>query len=423
MGIPKKNYTKTSIGLETTMGVAAPLTCGVPVTSVAFIEQDVSKSETGIITGRNSSSGVSLDAINYSTKIECNLSANKSNKLLFESLYGDKSTAIKIGGAISLTYIGEEKSCKLIVSNDNIKSYIGSYKNEILDTEFGTVGTLSIVDKTINDIITALNNINYKCRLLNGLTTSSTIECVNLGTYQIASHYQPLFFSGTDATLTIFTPNKTYGENPTITVQTEGTGTTEKASGGAVDSFSLSGDLKSKVKASYSLKLLNLIANPANANQVLDYLDEDAMKFNTGYTLINGKQWDYIKSVSAEFTNNISDDDGVAQHSLTKTKHFRGVFGITGSMTVTTTDKDDELSSELEKEKVASDLESSLQLEYVGTNITDEVKSQIIFDFRSIQYTSSSKSAQDTTIDTSLDFQVADLDNYGDYTTLYFVGE
>jgi hypothetical protein len=423
MGIPKKNYTKTAIGLETTMGVAGPLTCGVPVTSVAFIEQDVSKSETGIITGRNSSSGVSLDAINYSTKLECNLSANKSNKLLFESLYGDKSAPVKIGSGISLVYVGEEKSCKLIITSNDIKSYIGSYKNEVLDTEFGTDGTLALADTTINDLITTLNNGNYKCKLLNGLITSSSVLCVNSGTYQIASHYQPIFFSGTDATLTIFSPNKTYGENPTLTVQTEGTGTTEKASGGAVDSFSLSGDLKSKVKASYSLKLLDLIANPTNANKTLDYLDEDAMKFNTGYTLINGKQWDYIKSISAEFTNNISDDDGISQHSLTKTKHFRGVFGITGSMTVTTTDKDDALSSELEREKVASDLESSLQLEYLGTNITDNVKSQIIFDFRSIQYTSSSKSAQDTTIDTSLDFQIADLDNYGDYTTLYFVGE
>jgi len=423
MGIPKKNYTKTAIGLETTMGVAVPLTCGVPVTSVAFIEQDVSKSETGIITGRNSSSGVSLDAINYSTKIECNLSANKSNKLLFESLYGDKSTSVKIGSGLSLVYVGPKKSCKLVVSSDNIKSFVGSYKSEELDTEFGIDGTLQFDGKTIDDLITALNNSNYKCRLLNGSNSSSAIECVNTGTFQIASHYQPIFFTGTDATLTIFSPNKTYGENPTLTIQTEGTGTTEKATGGAVDSFSLSGDLKSKVKASYSLKLLNLVANPTAANQVLDYLDEDAMKFNTGYTLINGKQWDYIKSISADFTNNISDDDGISQHSLTKTKHFRGVFGITGSMTVTTTDKDDALSSELEREKVASDLESSLQLEYVGTNITEEVKSQIIFDFRSIQYTSSSKSAQDTTIDTSLDFQVADLDNYGEYTTLYFVGE
>lgn len=422
MGIPKKNYTKTSIGLETSMGVAASLTCGVPVTSVAFIEQEVTKSETGIITGRNSSSGVSLDAINYSTKLECNLSANQSNKLLFESLFGTKSESILISSGISIAYVGTAKSCKLVVSTDNIKAYIGTYKNEVLDTDFGTAGTLSFDTKTIADIITALNTGDYKCRLLNGASSSTTLVCANTGTFQIASHYQPVFFSGTDAVLTIFTPNSTYGENPTLTVQTEGTGTTEKATGGAVDSFSLSGDLKSKVKSSFSLKLLDLVANPVDANLVLDYLDEDAMKFNTGYTLINGKTWDYIKSVSAEFTNNISDDDGISQHSLTKTKHFRGMFGITGSMTVTTTDKDDELSSELEREKVASDLESSLQLEYVGTNLTDDVKSQIIFDFRSIQYTSASKSAQDTTIDTSLDFQVADLDNYGDFTTLYFIG-
>ncbi|MFA6667419.1 MAG: phage tail tube protein [Bacilli bacterium] len=423
MGIPKKNYTKTSIGLETTMGVAVPLTCAVPVTSVAFIEQEVTKSDTGIITGRNSSSGVSLDAINYSTKFEGNLSANKSNKLLFESLYGAKSSSVGIGSGISLVYVGTEKSCKLVITSSEIKAYVGDYKEEAMDTSFGTDGTLALADKTVSDLITALNSGNYKCRLLNGLNTSSAIVCVNPGTYQIASHYQPVFFSGTDATLTIFTPNSTYSENPTLTVQTEGTGTTEKATGGAVDSFSLSGDLKSKVKSSFSLKLLDLIANPTDANLTLDYLDEDAMKFNTGYTLINGKTWDYIKSISADFANNISDDDGISQHSLTKTKHFRGMFGITGSMTVTTTDKDDDLSSELEREKVASDLESSLQLEYVGTNITDDVKSQIIFDFRSIQYTSSSKSAQDTTIDTSLDFQVADLDNYGDYTTLYFIGE
>lgn len=423
MGIPKKNYTKTSIGLEQTMGVAAPLTSGVPVTAVAFIEQEVSKSDTGIITGRNSSSGVSLDGINYSTKFECNLSANKSNKLLFESLFGEKSQSVQIGAAISLVYVGNEKSCKLVIASGNLKSFVGNYKNEILDTEFGVEGTLSLDGKTVNDVLTALNKGNYKCKLLNGAIASTTVQCVNPGTFQIASHYQPVFFTGTEATLTIFSPNKTSGENPTLTVQTEGTGTTEKATGGAVNSFSLSGDLKSKVKASYDLKLLNLVENPTNANLVLDYLDEDAMKFNTGFTLINGKQWDYIKSISAEFTNNISDEDGVAQNSLTKTKHFRGMFNITGSMTVTTTDKDEELSSELEREKVASDLESSLQLEYIGTNITDDVKSQIIIDFRSIQYTNSSKSAQDTTIDTSLDFQVVDLDNYGDYATLYFVGE
>jgi len=421
VSIPKKNYTKVSIGKEVTSGVAVAPTTRVPVSDVVFIKEDVSKSETNIITGKNFSSGFGLDAISYSTEMSSILSANKSNEILFECCFGTKSAEVNIGGGVRLGYIGDKNSCKLEVTENAIKSYIGEKGLEVIDTDFGTAGTYSLVDKTIDSLVSDLNSGNYICEIINGSPSLNIDSIVNSGIYQGKDHLQPLFFSGTDAALIIYTPNLTRGENPTVTLLSEGTGENTNGIGAAVNSMSLSADLKAKALVSYSLKILQAIGTETTFAGDLSERDTNPMKFNAGTTVIAGKKWDYCKNLSLEINNNIADEEGWKQGSLTKDKHMRGAFDVSGSFTITTTNSDEPLSSEAERRKVASDLESSIQFEFKGDKILNTLFSQIIFDLPSVQYTNWDKSANDQTIDTTLDFTCVDLSTHSQFCSIYFI--
>ena len=421
MSIPKKNYTKASIGKEITSGVAVAPTTRVPVSDVVFIKEDVSKSETNIITGKNFSSGFGLDAISYSSDISSILSANNSNEILFECCFGSKTEEVNIGGGVRLGYIGDKNSCKLEISANAIKSYIGEKGKEILDSNFGSSGTYSLTEKTLENLVSDLNSGDYICELINGISTTSAAEAVTLGNFQCKDHLQPIFFKGTNAALIIFKPNLTRGENPTVTLLTEGTGENTNGLGTAVNSMSLSADLKAKALVSYSLKILRALSTTNSFNGGLSERDTNPMKFNAGTTVIAGKKWDYCKNISLEINNNIADEEGWKQGSLTKDKHMRGAFDVSGSFTITTTNSDEPLSSEVERKKVASDLESSIQFEFKGEKISEGLFSQIIFDLPSVQYTNWDKSANDQTIDTSLDFTCVDLSTYSDFCSIYFI--
>lgn len=421
MSIPKKNYTKASIGKESTVGYAIAPTARVPVSDVVFIKEDVSKSEINIITGKNFSSGFGLDAISYSSELSSILSANDSNELLFECCFGVKSNEMNIGGAVRLGYVGEEKSCKLEVLAGSIKASIGEKGQEVLDTNFGTSGTYALTDKTLADLETDLNTGDYICEIVNGPSTAAADTAMNIGTYQGKDHLQPIFVSGSNASLIIYTPNLTRGENPTVTLLSEGTGENTKGAGTAVNSMSISADLKAKVLVNYSLNILKALATEDEFSGELSERDTNPMKFNAGTTVIAGKKWDYCKNISLEVNNNIADEEGWKQGSLTKDKHMRGIFDVSGSFTITTTNSDEPLSSEDERKKVASDLESSIQFEFKGGKISTDLFSQIIFDLPTIQYTNWDKSANDQTIDTSLDFTCVDLSMYSQFCSIYFV--
>jgi hypothetical protein len=99
----------------------------------------------------------------------------------------------------------------------------------------------------------------------------------------------------------------------------------------------------------------------------------------------------------------------------------RGEFGVTGSMTLTATDKDDTINSEDERAKNLSNAVSSLLLVYQGRQLVENVKSMAIIDLPTIQYTEESKSAGDQAIDQSFSFTAIDIEGYDDFLKVHIL--
>lgn len=415
----KKSFTKAAIGKEATLGTAATLTARVPITDLAVIGEEVSKSDSGIIIGRNSNSPLSLDSVALSASLPTQLMGNKSTVLLLESLFGVAADSIQIGAAMQILYKGASASCKLVIDASTIKSYIGTKGAETLDNTFGSSGTLTL-SGTVASVMAAINGYDdYEAALLTGDSTAAATAAAITGTHQAKGHCVPIFIGSSTSGIyvTAFRPNYTEGENSTVSLQTEGTGKTEMAVGGAVDSVAISASLKSKVTAQWELKLTKW--NTATLSETILKLDEndlDPMKFQGGKTIIGGKVYDYIKSVSVNLSNNIADDEGWSQGSLYKGKHFRGTFAVGGSISMTV-DSD----AETQRAKVASDDEVAIQLVYAGRDIGAGCKTMSIIDMPTCQYSGFSKSAGSSAVEMSLEFTCTDFNGYDDYASLYLV--
>lgn len=417
----KKMFTKAGVGLEETIGTAAAITARLPITDIAALVETPTKSDTGIIIGRNSQSGKSLDCIEYSAEVPVPISPCAANRICFKSLFGTETEPADIGGMIALIYKGSSASCKISIASGTIKAYIGELGAEALDTAFGTAGTYTpSADMTLAALVTALTTGSYECRILNGEETGTFNTFIADSDQQAKNHAVPIAVAGTKAKLRIYKPNYTEGENPTLSFQSEGLGTTEKAIGGAIDKLSVSAALKAKVTGTWSLVFFSKVAGTvANmpATLKLGSAENDALKFQNGITMIGGKIFDYPKDISFNFANNISADEGWSQGGMTKSKHFRGVFAVSGSIKLTVDDD-----AELERAKVCSDDESSIMASYLGDDIGG-IKRGMIIDMATVQYSSESKSAGSSAIELSMDYSAVDFNSYSDYARVYLVSE
>lgn len=423
----KKEFTKLSIGEESVVGTSVAVTARVPVTDLSVLTESPEKSDTGIIIGRRTDAGQSLDAIGYSQDISSILTANKANWILLKSLMGVRSTPVACAGSILISYKGSANSCKLIITGTTITAKIGSFGGEEIDTHFGTSGVLTLASQTVTGLVTAINAFtDYEAVLTNGLGTASVSSFVNVGTRQAAGAACPVILgaSQSDMYVTIFKPNYTDGENVTASLLTEGVGDNVLGIGCAVDSAEFSAEMKGKATVKYTMKALKALAAQAASGLSLTESDLNPMKFNDGQTFISGIKFSYVKSHSLTVSNNISDDEGWAQGSLYKNEHNQGKFQVTGTITLKLTPSTDEASSEKEAKKIASDLESSLLLEYLGREISASHKEECIIDLPKVQYTGGSKSAGTNNLEQSLEFTAVDVaELLGDVVTIYLIGE
>lgn len=417
--MPKKSSTKAFIGLESNFGIPATLECRVPVSDMVYIQETPTKSETGIITGRNTQGGLTLDSIDVNVSFSSFLQANKATYRLLQSFFGVVTPKIEISAILAIRYKGTEKSCKMELAANSIKSSIGKLGSEVADTNFGTAGTLTLTG-TVTQLIATINGYtDYEAELIEGDGTASAAEIGNIGVDQAKGHDCIVLAKGTSTGIycSIFKPNYTEGENPSVSVQTEGTGKTEMALGCAVNTFGLSGSLKGKMAMTYALMGTKMNQNTLTLSNIkMSEDDNDPFKFNNGKTVINGKTYYFVKTISVDGNNNYADDEGYSQGGLTKSKLFRGMQGISGSLTITS---DDDV--EKEKDRVNTDEESSIQLVFTGRELSSSFKAMALVDLATVQYSNYSKSAGSANIETSIDFTCVDFDSYADYAKVYLV--
>ncbi len=413
MAIPKKGYTKASIGgPEANKGTSVARTARLPITMMAYIQETPTKTPNGIITGRNNTSGYNVDSIEYSCELSTAMGANKAFAMLLDSCLGRKSVPAQVGAGIGVAYVGEAKSCRLVVSVSEIKAYTGTYGKETLDSTFGTDGTLALTG-TVGALVTAINGYqSYNAYIIAGDGSASAATAIPVTAAQAKNHGAPIWFASSDSGVYLhsFKPNNTNVENPTYTVQLDGVGRNEVGPGSMVNSATFSGDLKAKMAATWSLVSLGLEKTTAETTIPMGEAEMESMKFSDGSTYVESERLCYIKNISLTVSNNVSSDDGWCQGSLKKKEHVRGAFAVTGSATLTLTDE-----TQAQADAVMSNAVTSLQSVHTGRILSGGLKSMIMFDISTLQYTSYSKSAGDATIDLSLELEAVDGMAYDDF--------
>jgi hypothetical protein len=427
MGTPKKSFTKATIGgMEETLGTAVPRTSRVALTDFSYLLETPTKNPKEVITGRNTTRGFDVDAIDYTSELATNLAANKATGMLLQSLLGFRVAKVQVGCGIFIAYKGDAASCKLVASGSGktLTSYVGDLGEEETDAGFGTAGVLDLTGKTLGTLVTAINEFSdYEAKVIYGGSTTTAETPVDIVATQAKNHQAVVHFTSADSGvyLDVFRPNFTNTENPTFSIQMDGVGDNQLGSGAVVDTATFSGDLKAKVKATWSLILTKVLNGQTASAVALTEADLDSLKFSEGETYIAGKKYCYTKNVSVSIANNHAADEGYCQGSLSKSKHVRGEFGVTGSMTLTATDKTETINSEDERAKNLSNLVSSLLLIYVGRQLVEGVRSLAIIDLPTIQYTEESKSAGDQAIDQSLSFTAIDIEGYDDFFKIHML--
>ncbi len=427
MGTPKKAFTKATIGgMESELGTAVPRTSRIAITEFSYLQETPTKNAKDIITGRNTTRGYDIDAIDYTSELATNLAANKAVGMLLHSLVGVRAAKVQVGCGIAINYTGVESSCKIVSSDSGktLSAYVGDLGEEVLDENFGVAGVLDLTLKTLGTLVTAIEGYDgYTAKVLYGDAATTAETPIAFAASQARG--RQVFVHFTSATsgvyLDVFRPNFTNTENQTFSVQMDGVGDNQLGSGAIVDSATISGDLKAKIKATWSLILTKVIGSQAASTVALTEADLDALKFSEGETFIAGKKYCYIKNVSLSIANNHSGDDGYCQGSLSKAKHVRGEFAVSGSMTITATDLAETISTETERAKNLSNAISSLQLIFSGRQLATSIKSMVLVDLPSIQYTEESKSAGDQAIDQALSFSAIDVEGYNDFLQIHML--
>ena len=424
---PKKGFLKVSVGgMETTAGTAVDRSGRLGVTDFGYLVEKPTKSTKDVITGRNTNAGYDIDAIDYATELSTNLVASRPVGILLHSLTGVVEPPVQVGGAISIRYTGTESSCHTVVSPTakTIACHVGPPGQEMLDSQFGLEGVLDLSGLTLGSLVTAINACTaYEAVIVYGREDSEAALPTGIVSAQAKNRSVLVHFLSSDSGvfLRTFGTNLENTENPTFSIQMDAVGDNQLGSGAVVDTATFSADLKAKAKASWNLMLLSVLGGQQPTTLELASAELDVMKFNEGETYLGGYRQCWVKNVSLTLANNHSEDEGYCQGSLSKAKHVRGQFVATGSLTLAVTDPIDLNSSESERKKNLSNEITSVQLRFTGRQLAEGIRSMLIFDLPTVQYTEDSKSASDNALEQSLSFEAIDIASYDEPVSIHMI--
>ena len=424
---PKKRFLKVSMGgMETVAGMAVARTCRLGVTDFVYLVEKPTKSTKDVITGRNTNAGYDIDTIDYSAELPTNLVANRSIGTLLHSLMGKLSPPSQVGCALTIRYAGNSRSCHLVVSPiaKTIAAYVGDLGKEVLDGSFGIEGVLDLTGMTLGPLAVEIGNFEgYEAAVLYGSPDVDATTPVGVMSSQAKDRPVMVHFSSQNSGVYLreYGTNMTNTENPTFSIQMDNVGDNQLGGGAVVDSASLSADLKAKAKATWSLMLLSVSGAQEPTSLELIPSDLDVMKFNEGETHLGGNRHCWVKNVTLTLANNHSEDDGYCQGSLSKARHVRGQFSVTGGVTLAVSDIGGQDSSEAERKKNLSNEITSVQLRFTGRQLAEGVRSMILIDLPTVQYTEDSKSASDNALEQSLSFEAIDIASYDEPVRIHML--
>jgi len=410
----KTGNIKVSVGgPETDLGTAVARSSRLPITGYVDVGQNANKAPSDVITGRNTVKANYIDSIDLGMELPMELYCEKGTGLLMVSAIGqDLATPAQVAGAVVLTYTGAEASAKIVVSATTVTASIGDLGSEVVDDNFGASGVYTL-DAVGADVTAMTGFTGYTCEKLFGANlTVTTSKGYAITATQAAGNSVIIYFTSVDSGVYLhrFTPVLTNTERPTLSFQVDGTGlSNEILAGSVVDKISLSADLKGRVAVSASV--VGTLVTTGAATEV-SLSEKKPMKFADGKIYLAGTSQTFVKSVSADISNNHSTDEGFGIGSLYKQDHSKGMFGVTGKLTVRST-----TSTEAEYAKRISEEQSSLTFLFQGDDLTASVPEMLLLRIPHVEI-SASKTGGDVGIDTEFTFDMVDPDSYDDVLTI-----
>lgn len=179
-----KNVKFTIGGPESTPGVAVARTHVIPIRGKGGLDKSAERGEDPAVTGANMAVGEYFLSDDVGGAIPLAIRATPGIGKILKSLLGKESTPVQIGAAIRIQYKGSEKSCKIVAntSTDTLKAYVGDKGSEVLDTDFGTAGTIDLTaaaSDTVGEVVEVINNVSDIYALLNEAKTDYEANRVN----------------------------------------------------------------------------------------------------------------------------------------------------------------------------------------------------------------------------------------------------
>lgn len=421
----KKMYNKVTVGgPESSLGTAAARTNRLPITGMVLVNQKANKAPSEVITGRGTTRASYIDSIELSMEIPMELHCDKGTGLLFVSNLGqDLAAPVQVGAAVRISYTGAQASCKIVVANTTepaaktITSSIGALGAESVDNAFGTTGVIDLTaaaTDTAGELAAVINAYDdYTCEVLFGGAAADAKDPLAITYSQAAGNSVIVYFKSASSGVYLhrYTPVLANTERPTLTFQSDGTGLVEDILAGAVvDQLAFSADLKGRVAMTATV-VGTAVTNDTASTVALS--TKKPMKFSGASFYLAGTEQTFVKSLAATIANNHDDTEGFGAGSLYKQDHAKGVFGVSGTLSLRST-----TTTEVEYAKRITESVSSLAFMFTGDDLKTNIPEMVLVKVPHIEIRDAKKNDGSVGIDTELTWEMIDPQSYDDVCTV-----
>ncbi len=318
---------KISIGKETTPGDYVMPDAVVPVKSPGSVDRKIERTTDPAIVGTGMLTGEYPVSASVDGDIELAPRACKGFEYLLEGALGNNASILNVVGLISIKYTGIEDSCKLEVAGGDLIIKAGPAGNETMTVS--TVETGQTIEAILEDL-----GIGCTGRVISGAVNNQvTGYYIPSGTAQAKNRWALVYLTGAAGNSgAILTPDLNINnDRPTFTMQFDGWFKNYRRSGFAVKSLKLSSAVKGFVDGSCSI--LGMKEEEVVTPVQIAFPQAMPFVFASGITSIGGQDYKYTRDVSLSIENNLR-DDGYAQDSFDRAYHQKGLFEISGDITL-----------------------------------------------------------------------------------------
>ena len=334
--MPSINAIKLTIGgPEATPGGAEARTHVIPIRGTPGLDKKAERGVDPAIIGSNMDAGEYLLADSVSGGIPLAFRSVAGIGKLLKSLLGTEATPVQVGAQIRIRYTGSAASCKLVsdTTSNTLKSYIGAVGAEVLDTNFGTGGTIDLTaigNDTVGELVALIDGYaDYECEKVFGNDGDSAGDIATIASVQGKNKWAYFLFTAAASGVYahIFKSDLTNTERPTYSVQKDGFQDNFLYAGCAVSSLNLSAALKAMVEA--DCEILGFSETGGQTASVLTLEDIDPLIFHKGSFSLGAKEYTFIRNHSLAITNN-PNAEGYGQGTPSRQYHQKGKFDVTG---------------------------------------------------------------------------------------------